>query len=193
MDLPAGLPVTFSYSEARKAGVTKWALYRLRDDGKLIQLSNGLYRRADVEQAVDFDLITIAQRASRATLCLTTALAKHDLTDAIPASTDIALPKDVWTPKLKIPITWHRFDLKTFDLGREMLTLDEETRIGIYNPERCIIDAFRMSGREGKELGREALRRWLRRRGSQPASLLRLAKFFPRCESALIQAIEILL
>lgn len=81
-----GFPATFSYSEARRRGLGDRRLYALRDSGVLEQLGRGLYRRTDLAFAVDPDLLEIAHRAARATLCLTTALAQHGLTDTIPAS-----------------------------------------------------------------------------------------------------------
>jgi len=80
------LPATFRFADARRAGLSKRAIYRLRDTGQLQALGAGLYRRADGEQTADVDLIAVARRAPRATLCLTTALARHELTDAIPAA-----------------------------------------------------------------------------------------------------------
>lgn len=61
-------------------------------------LGRGLYRWADAP-AADLDLIEIAERAPRATLCLETALAHHDLVDATPASIDIAIPRGETRPK----------------------------------------------------------------------------------------------
>jgi len=73
------------------------------------------------------------------------------------------------------------------------LPLTSQTTIGLYNPQRCIIDAFRLRHLEGPETAVEALRRWLRRRGSQPATLLAMARAFPKAEPALRAALEILL
>ena len=81
----------------------------------------------------------------------------------------------------------------TFDLGRDELQLAQETSIGLYSQERCIIDSFRLRHLEGPETAVEALRRWLRRRGSQPATLLAMARAFPKAEPALRAALEILL
>ncbi|MGQ0504543.1 MAG: type IV toxin-antitoxin system AbiEi family antitoxin domain-containing protein [Myxococcaceae bacterium] len=187
-----GLPATFGYSEARKAGLTKWRIYRFRDEGRLTTIGRGLYRQASAEETVNLELIAAAHRAPKATLCLATALAEHGLTDAIPSASDIALPNNIWIPKLDLPIAWHRFDPRTFEIGREPFRLDQDTSIGIYRPERSIVDAFRMSGHEGRELGREALRRWLRRRGSSPAKLLKVAKSFPRSMASLTSALEVL-
>jgi len=186
------LPPTFTYTQARRLGLTKRELYRLYGEGLFERLGRGLYRRRDVESA-DLDLIEIAMRAPTATLCLTTALARHGLSDAIPASLDIAIPRNARPHPSSAPVTWHRFDPRTFALGRQVIELEAHVHIGIYSPERCIIDAFRMRSREGSELGREALRRWVRMRGSKPASLLKLAKSFPRTEGLLRQTLEILL
>jgi hypothetical protein len=189
----AKLPATFSFAEARGAGLTKHAIYRMRDAGYLQALGAGLYRRIEAEQTVDLDLIMVARRAPRATLCLTSALARHELSDAIPTSVDIALPRGVRAPRLDLPISWHFFDPQTFDVGRETLSLEPKTAIGIYGPERCIVDAFRMRGLIGPDLSREALRTWIRRRSSQPAALLKMARAFPRCERAVREALELLL
>jgi hypothetical protein len=189
----ARLPATFRFAEALKAGLTKHALYRLRDQGAVLALGAGLYRLSEAEQAVDVDLIAVARRAPRATLCLTSALARHELTDTIPASLDLALPRGTRPLRTSLPVSWHFFDAKSFDVGREQLALDAETSIGLYSPERCLIDSFRMSGLIGPDLAREALRAWLRRRGSQPATLLAMARSFPRCDRAVREALEFLL
>jgi predicted transcriptional regulator of viral defense system len=86
------LPPIFTYAQARAAGLSKHELYRRRDAGKLELIVRGLYRRADAEVA-DIDLIEIAARVPKATLCLTTALSRHGLSDEIPAVIDIAIPR----------------------------------------------------------------------------------------------------
>ncbi|MGY3516335.1 type IV toxin-antitoxin system AbiEi family antitoxin domain-containing protein [Micromonospora sp. PTRAS2] len=188
----ARLPATFSYSEALAAGVTEWRLYQLRDQGLIESLGRGLYRRRDAE-ATDLDLVETARRASAATLCLTTALARHGLTDEIPARIDVALPRGRHRPVTVAPVAWHWFDPATFQIGRTELPLDPETSIGLYSPERSIIDAVRLRHREGPDLVYAALRRWLRRRDASPASLLGMARNFPRAERPLREALEILL
>ena len=189
----AGLPATFSYTEARAAGLSDRRLYALRDAGLIEPLGRGLFERADAVGDVDSDLLEIAHRAPQATLCLTTALARHGLSDAIPASIDIALPRGQRHPRTQAAVTWHSFDLGTFDVGRAGLTLTADLDIGLYNPERCIIDAFRLRHLEGTETAVEALRRWLRRPAAQPATLLAMARAFPKAEPVLRSTLEILL
>lgn len=138
-------------------------------------------------------LVEIATRATQATLCLTTALAHHGLTDVIPARIDVALPRGRRPPRTRAPVTWHAFAAATFAVGREELTVTNTLRIGIYRPERCLVDTFRLRHREGPDLAYEALRRWLQRRGTQPAHLLAMAHAFPKAEPALRAALQVLL
>ena len=93
-------------------------------------ISRGLFRRVDVGALVDIDLLGIARRAPLATLCLTSALARHGLTDEIPATIDVALPRGKHRPAVPAPVTWHLFDPDTFEVGRTIVPLDEQTSIG---------------------------------------------------------------
>lgn len=187
-----GLPAIFTYSQARALGLTERILYALRDQGLIESVGRGLYRRHDWHPG-NADLTEIALRAPNATLCLTTALAMHQLTDDIPSVIDVALPRGRHRPAIGTPVSWHAFDPATFDIGREVQQLDDGEAIGVYSAERSIIDAFRLRYREGAELGTESLKRWLRRPESSPAQLLVMARKFPQGERALRQALEILL
>jgi predicted transcriptional regulator of viral defense system len=193
MPSPSNLPPTFTYREALELGYSKRAIYALRDAGEIELVSRGLYRRQDATIEADEDLLEIAQRALKATLCLSTALAKHDLTDEIPSAPNVALPRGTRTPAIRARVRWHHFDPRTFDIGRERLVLDSRNSIGLYSAERSIVDAFRLRGLEGRDVANEALRRWLRRPGSQPSSLLALASRFQRAVTPLRQALEVLL
>jgi Transcriptional regulator, AbiEi antitoxin len=187
-----GLPAVFTYSQARAHGIPDRQLYRLRDEGVIESIARGMYRRHDLHPA-DIDLVETVLRAPDATLCLTTALARHQLSDAIPAVIDLALPRGRRRPSTTAPIAWHSFDPATFEIGRDVERLDDEVSIGIYGAERSIIDAFRLRHLEGRELGNEALKRWLRRKGASPARLLTMARHLPRAERPLREALEILL
>jgi predicted transcriptional regulator of viral defense system len=189
----ASLPPIFSYGQARDAGLSHRRVYWLRDHGLIELLTHGSYRRADSPLEVDPDLYEIATRAANGTICLTGALVRHQLTDAIPSQIDIAIPRGRRRPTTAAPVSWHAFSPATFTFGRDTLQLAAGAFLGIYNAERSIIDAFRLRHREGPELAYEALRRWLRRRDSSPAELMRMARHFPKAEPALRRALEVLL
>jgi hypothetical protein len=186
------LPAMFSYAQARAAGLSKHELYKLRDEGVVELLSRGLYQRANAASA-HLELAEIAHKAPRGTLCLTSALSRHGLTDEIPARIDVALPRRTRPPAVGAPVHWHQFEVTTFDVGRTLLALEEGATLGLYSPERSVVDAFRLRATQGDELAHEALKRWLRRPGNQPAALLRLAKNFPRTVNPIRKAMELLL
>jgi predicted transcriptional regulator of viral defense system len=189
----SALPSSFTLAQAREAGLSKKAVYRLRDEGALEVLGRGVYRRVDAPLGGDPDLLEVSLRAPHATLCLVTALARHGLSDALIAAADVALPRGTRPPATQTPVQWHFFHPATFALERTVLQLDERATIGLYSAERSIVDAFRLRGREGYEVANEALRRWLRRRGSDPVKLLNIAKQLPRSTTPLRHALEVLL
>lgn len=182
----------FRWSQAQEAGLSDPVLYRLVDEGRLERLSHGLYRLAEAE-VVDLDLVVVAAANDRATICLASALARHGLVDQIPPRIHVAVPRGVRAPKLAAPVRWHHFATETFDLGRDVLELDGGFTVGLYSPERSIVDAYRFRHLEGDELGREALKAWLRLRGSQPSPLLEMAGSFPKAEGRLREDLRVLL
>jgi predicted transcriptional regulator of viral defense system len=188
-ELLASLPDTFRYSEALEH-VSERQLRRLIVGGSIIPLSRGLYRKSD--WLGDEDLIEIAAKAPHATICLGSALARHELIDDIPGEIDIAIPRGSWTPETRAPVRWRHFDPDTFEIGRDQLAIGGGRTIGLYSAERSIIDAFRMRHLDGSDLANEALKRWLRR-GGQPSELLGMARSFPRALTALRETLEILL
>jgi predicted transcriptional regulator of viral defense system len=186
------LPPAFTYTQARAAGISAERLYAYRAQGLIDQIARGLYRWADAP-AIDQDMLEVAHRAPRGTLCLVTALARHGLTDIIPPRIDIALPRGSRIPALRETIAVHVFARHTFDLGREELAIGDRLSIGIYSPERALVDVIRLRHQEGSDVAWEALRRWVARKGSKPAVLLAMAKHFHGAERAVRDTLEVIL
>lgn len=177
--------------EAAKLGLSRTGFYRAAHSGRFEKIGRGLYRREDAA-VTDLDWIEAAARRNDATICLTSALAYYDLIDTIPDALDIAIPRGSRIPAGSHAISWHLFDKATFALGRTEIAIPgSEMQIGIYTPERCLVDAYRLRGDTGYELGRDALRAWLER-GGEPAPLLSLAETIPRAKAPLLTALEVL-
>ena len=119
-ELLASLPDTFRYSEALEH-ISERQLRRLIAGGSIVPLSRGLYRKSD--WLGDEDLIEIAAKAPHATICLRSALARHDLIDDIPSEIDIAIPRGSWAPDTTAPVRWRHFDPDTFEIGRELIDI----------------------------------------------------------------------
>ncbi len=188
---PPELTSVFTHGEARRAGWSDRALYAARDDGRIERVARGIYAQPGL--LADFDLVEIAVRAPEATLCLTSALVRHDLSDDIPPSIDVALPRSRRAPRTRAPVTWHRFDDATFAIGRTELSITDQLAIGLYSPSRCVIDAYRLRHLYGTEQATDALKGWLAIRGNQPSELLAMTRSFPAAEPAILAALQILL
>ncbi len=119
------------------------------------------------------------------------ALARNELIDSIPAGIDVAIPRGKTRPALKVPCRLHQFDPQTFDLGRETFDVDARTPLGIYSPERSLVDIIRTRHLQGSDIAWEALRRWLRQPGASPAQLVETAKHFAGAAPAIRNALEI--
>lgn len=97
----------------------------------------------------------------------------------------------MWQPLVSAPVRWHQFDTATFDIGRDKVSVDETHSLGLYDPPRSIVDAYRLRHEVGPDVANEALRRWLRR-GGKPVDLMRMTKAFPRARSGVLNALQIL-
>lgn len=183
------LPAVFRYTHAADL-IGERQLRRAIAEGRVERLARGVYRKQG--RIGDEDLLEVAQRAPRATLCLRTALVRHGLLDDITGEWDVAIPRGAWVPVTRVRVRWRHFDKATFDVGRALVKLDGGSEIGLYSAERSIVDAFRLRQLDGADMANEALRRWLRA-GGQPASLLRVAESFPRTLTSLRRSLEVLL
>ena len=113
---------TLTPGQAADAGLSRSGLYRAAAAGRFERIARGLYRPADAAPA-DWDWIEAASRRRDATICLTSGLAYYDLTDAIPRTLDIAIPRGSRIPAGDSAISWHLFDRATFSIGRDAIEI----------------------------------------------------------------------
>ena len=176
---------------ARALGLRKDEVYRMVQAGELERVGRGVYvRPGEVDPAV-VSLAGATAVKPEATMCLTSALVHYELSDEIPLAMDIALPRGTRFPAGFEHVAWHAFGAATFEVGR--IAMAEQPELWIYSAERTIVDTFRLAHLEGIDQAHEALRRWIRRAGSSPASLLRTATYFPRSKATIRRALEVLL
>jgi predicted transcriptional regulator of viral defense system len=163
-------------SEALALGIHARTLYRLRDENRLVTVSRGLYRLADLPELSDPDLVSVATRIPQAVICLISALAFHEITTEIPHEVSIALPRTVKRPRLDYP------PLRVFWVSGEALTegIEEHkidgVKVRIYGPEKTVADCFKFRNRIGLDVAIEALKLCRERRGSTPRKLLHYAR-----------------
>lgn len=187
-------PTLVRYHDLDQLGVTRYRFDRMVADGEYERIAPGVFVRDGAADDTTATWMAVAIKKPAATICLLSSLAMHDLTDEIPARSDIALPRGMRPVSLDLaPVAWHRFDPQTFALGRTEHALPGGLAIGLYSPERTIVDLFRLRHDWGADLAVDALKRWLRRRPSSPSTLLDLASRFPMALPSLRHTLEVLL
>lgn len=168
---------TLTTGEAVKAGVFKKDLYRLRDAGKLDEISRGVFRHAEAPAVEYLDLVAVAQRAPSAVVCLSSALSYWELTDEIPRHVHIAVARGAHAPQIEWPPTRaHAFAVATFDLGACVRHLPTGESFRVYSPERSIVDVMRLGQRAASDDDASLVRKHLRRPDSSASDLLEMAR-----------------
>lgn len=145
-------------SRAKALGIHPNVIYKLRDEGKLIQVTEGFYRLSHLPDLQNQDLVIVSLRAPKAVICLISALSFHDMTTQIPHEVSLALPKGIKAPRLEYPPTqvFHFSDIN-YKEGMEIIALDG-VEIKVYNPAKTIVDCFRFEKTIGLDIAIEALK-----------------------------------
>jgi predicted transcriptional regulator of viral defense system len=173
----ARLPPTFTAHAAVEVGVSRSRLYRLKTEGAVLELSRGVYRKAGAAETAHLDLLAVSLRVPRAVVCLVSALGLYELTDEVPMSAQLAVPRSRNLPVVSYPpVEFVRFDTATFDLGRTTFEVAPGESVPVYDPARSVVDLMRLRHRLGEPVALQALRRYLERRESRPGKLLAYAR-----------------
>ena len=169
-------------SEFGEAGISRAAIQRLEAKGQVVRLERGLYQLAGTEPDAQHALAEAAKHVPKGVICLTSALAFHELTDTIPSKVWMAIgPKD-WKPeggRLEIV----RFGPKVYSTGIETHPI-EGVAVPIYDANKTIVDMFRYRESAGTRfrkspglgLAIEGLREGLRTRKATPAKIAAYAR-----------------
>jgi predicted transcriptional regulator of viral defense system len=162
--------------DAVHAGISRRALYAMRDMGIVTQLSRGVYRLAAMPDLGAPDLVTVCARLPNGVVCLISALAFHGLTTQIPHAVDIALARGASTPRIDYPpVSVHWFSGAAFTSGIETPIVDGQT-IRIYSPEKTIADVFKYRNKVGMDVALDSLKSWRARRHPPEERLIEHAR-----------------
>ena len=166
---------TLRTKEALEKGIEPRTLYYLRDEGRLETLSRGLYRLAEQPASEHDDLITVAGRVPEAVVTLVSALAFHELTDEVPHSVYVALPRGKRTPQLDYPpLEAIHVSEPAYSAGIEHHRMDG-VDVKVYEPARTVADSFKFRKRIGKDVAIGSLKAYLSRPDRDLQSLMRYA------------------
>lgn len=163
-------------SELIAEGVTASTVSRLEREGAIVRLARGLYQLPDASIDAHHTLAEAAKLVPKGVICLTSALAYHELTDQIPAKVWIAIgPKD-WRPKfLYPPARFAHFPSIHLRTGVEHHTIDG-VNVPIFGIAKTIADLFRYRRSIGVNVALEGLREALRKKKATPAQIAKYAR-----------------
>ncbi len=162
-------------SEFKAAGITAATIGRMRKDGEVLRLARGLYQLPDASLDVNHSLAEAAKRVPKGVVCLTSALAFHELTDQLPRSVWLAIGKNDWSP------TDDRTALRIVRFTDHLLKEDVETTsiegvpVKVFGVAKTIADCFRHRRSVGHSVALEGLQEALRQRKATPAEIARSA------------------
>jgi predicted transcriptional regulator of viral defense system len=170
-------------SEFDAEKITGATLQRLLERGDVIRLGRGIYQLPGAPIDTNHSLAEVTKRIPKGVVCLTSALAFHELTDAVPSRVWVAIgPKD-WRPRIDYPpVQIVRFGKKELDHGIEEHVV-EGTKVRIYSAAKTVVDMFRYRQSAGVRyrhspglnLAIEGLREALRKRKATPGEISRYA------------------
>ena len=170
-------------SELTDAEVTATTVSRMKQKGLIHQLSRGLYQLTDASIDTHHALAEAAKLIPKGVVCLTSALAFHELTDTIPSRVWMAIGAKDRLPRAENPpLQFVRFGQKVLTSGIKNYVI-EGVNVRIYNPAKTVVDLFRYRRSAGTRyrkspglnLALEGLREALRRRKATPAEIAQYA------------------
>lgn len=145
--------------DVEKEGLSTRLLYRLRDRGELIQLAPGLFAHPDSDITEKHTYAEAAKRVPRGVVCLTSALAFHDIGVQMPRKVWMALNRDEVRarPRVKeVPVKFVWFSGAAFDEGQETHQV-QRVSVRVYNPAKTVADLFKFRNKVGVNIAIEAL------------------------------------
>lgn len=153
-------------------GVSRRMLNHYVKSGDLQRIGAGIYSSAHEFLEVDFqweDLVRTLYQIPSGIVCMITALRLWDLTDEHSREFWIAIPNTQKPPRLKHV---RAVRMRNLELGKTTLKL-ENYEIPIFDPERCVVDAFRYLS---IEIAVKSLKYLSEKRGLNYEKLSRYAK-----------------
>ena len=163
-------------SEAIRYGISRYMLYKMRDDGQLEQISRGIYRLLDMPPISNPDLVTVSLRFPNAVICLISALSYHGITTQIPHVVSVAISREARIPKLDSPpIQAYKFSKDAFLSGFESHLIDS-VPVRIYCPEKTLADCFKYRNKLGMDVVLEALKLYKSEKKFQLDKLIKYAR-----------------
>lgn len=147
----------FTSAEAAAHGIHPSTLARAIANGTVERVSRGKYRFAEAEITEHHGLVLAAASVPTGVVCLTSALAFHEVGTQLPREIWMAVPRTTWKPKVDYPpLRLVYFTGAALTSGVEEHTL-EGRHIRVYDIAKTIVDCFNYRTIVGLDVVLEAL------------------------------------
>jgi predicted transcriptional regulator of viral defense system len=148
-------------SDLKKAGFHTRKIREALEDETIAIIKPGLYKLRSYNRDKYESFVDIHMANPKAVICLTSALAYHDLTTNNPPKVTVAVPNN--TDRFQLtepPIEVFYFRQSVYDAGIEMVDRGYG-RFSVYNKPKTVCDMFRYRNKLGDDLALEGLKRYL--------------------------------
>ena len=151
-------------------------IQKLVKAGTIVKVKPGVYRLANLQIGESNGPVEVCLAIPKAVICLTSALAFHELTTFIPKAITYAIPRSDKPIKLSYPPTEsYYFSQTQYKAGTE----HHETKAGnirIYSIEKTICDCFRFRNKLGEDIAIEGLKTYFRGKDWNINKLMKFAE-----------------
>ena len=162
--------------EMKARGIHTRQIQKLIKAGLIVKVKSGLYRLADLQTGESNGMVEICLAMPKAVVCLSSALAFHELTTFVPTVISFAIPRAGKPVRLSYPPNEaYFFSANQYKAGIE----HHETKAGhiqIYGPEKTVCDLFRFRNQLGEDIALEGLKEYLKRRNRDLNKLRKLSQ-----------------
>src|SRR5215203_371151 len=172
-----GAKSVFRPQDVAEEGISRTALSRLTQQGKIEKIGRGLYRIASTGGATEHQsLLEACQRVPNSVICLLSALRFHNLTTQNPFEIWLAIDRKSWLPKVgSPPIRVVRFSGRALTEGVESHLL-HGVAVRVYCPAKTVADCFKYRNKIGLDVAIEALRDCVQKKRCSFDDLWKFAK-----------------
>lgn len=148
-------------------------------NGEIEKVKRGLYKLSGYAWDENSSFLDISRANKRAVICLLSALSYHELTTFNPSEITVAVPHNTTRFLIKYPpVKVFYYPEKFYAIGMDEIATKNGS-FKIYGKEKTICDMFRYRKQLGEDLAIEALRTYVRSKGS---NLKRLQEFAVQCQ-----------
>ena len=173
--IPDGVGV-FRPRDAARWGISRTALQRLVEAGKVERVGRGLYVPAGARVTEHHTLAEAAKRAPEGVVCLLSALSFHGMTTQSPHEVWMAIDVKARKPTADWPpLRVVRFSGDALTFGVEEHAI-EGVMVSVTSRAKTVADCFKYRNKIGVDVAVEALREYLGKRGRSMDDLLAAAK-----------------